>query len=87
MKKTRRRREMSKLVVQGVHFAAHLIFDSNTTTLKKLGRGIPKIVSLFGDIRDIIDNADQHGLRSEGDLDNIELDNLDEAEVVIIKQR
>ncbi len=81
---------MSKLdivTVWGLDFATHLVFCSNTTTIKKLGRGIPKIVSLFGDIRDIIDDADQHGLRLEGELDDAELDNLDEAEAVIIKQR
>jgi hypothetical protein len=52
-----------------------------------LGRGIPKIVSLFGDIRDIIDDADQHGLRLEGEVDDAELDKLDEAEAIIVKQR
>jgi hypothetical protein len=52
-----------------------------------LGRGIPKIVSLFGDVRDIIDDADQHGLRLEGEVDDAELDKLDEAEAIIVKQR
>lgn len=52
-----------------------------------MGRGIPKLVSLFGDIRDIIDDADQHGLRLGGDLDDTELDNLDEAEAVMKKQQ
>jgi hypothetical protein len=52
-----------------------------------MGRGIPKLVSLFGDIRDIIDDADQHGLRLQGDLDDTELDDLDEAEAVMKKQQ
>jgi hypothetical protein len=62
-----------------------VIFCSNTTTIKRLGRGIPKIVCLFGDIRDIIDDADKHGLRLEGELDDAELDNLDEAEAALTK--
>ncbi len=53
---------------------------------EKLGRGIPKIISLFGDIRNIIDDADQHGLHLEGGLDDTKLESLDEAEAVIIKQ-
>jgi hypothetical protein len=52
-----------------------------------LGRGIPKVVCLFGDIRDIIDDADKHGLRLEGELDDAELDDLNEAEATVIKQR
>jgi hypothetical protein len=57
-----------------------VIFGSNRTTIKRLGHGIPKIVCLFGDIRDIIDDADKHGLRLEGELEDAELDDLDEAE-------
>ena len=69
------------------NYTTHLqvIFCSNTTTIKRLGRGIPKIVCLFGDIRDIIDDADKHSLRLEGELDDAELDDLDEAEAVVIK--
>ena len=48
---------------------------------------VPKIVSLFGDICDIIDDADKHRLRLEGELDDAELDDLDEAEAKIIKQQ
>jgi hypothetical protein len=64
-----------------------VIFCSNTITIKRLGHGIPKIVSLFGEIRDIIDDADKHGLRLEGELDDAELDDLDEAEAKVIKQQ
>ena len=86
-KKMQRRKEMSELaIVRKSHCTACLIFNSNTTTVKKLGRGIPKIISLFGDIRDIIDDADQHGLHLEGGLDDTKLESLDEAEAVIIKQ-
>jgi hypothetical protein len=71
------------------NYTTHLqvIFCSNTTTIKRLGRGIPKITSLFGDIRDIIDDADKHSLCLDGELDDAELDDLDEAEAVIIKQQ
>ena len=69
------------------NYTTHLVFCSNTTTIKRLGRGIPKIVSLFGDIRDIIDDADKHGLRLEGELDDTEFDDMDEAEAAIIKLR
>lgn len=78
---------MSKLNIVWLYLAAHLVFDSKTTTIKKMGRGIPKLVSLFGDIRDIIDDADQHGLRLGGDLDDTELDDLDKAEAIMIKQQ
>ena len=60
------------------------IVGSSTTTVKKLGCGIPKIVSLFGDIRDIIDDAD-HQLRLTGELDDTDLDDLHEDEVTMIK--
>ena len=61
------------------------IVGSSTTTVKKLGRGIPKIVSLFGDIRDIIDDADQHQLRLTSELDDTDLDDLHEDEATMIK--
>lgn len=67
------------------NYTTHLqVIFCSTITIKRLGRGIPKIVSLFGDIRDIIDDADKHGLRLEGELDDAE---LDEAEAEIIKQQ
>lgn len=73
------------------NYTTHLqvIFCSYTATItgKRLGRGIPKIVCLFGDIRDIIDDADKHSLRLEGELDDAELDDLNEAEATVIKQR
>jgi hypothetical protein len=69
------------------NYTTHLVFcSSNTTTIKRLGRGIPKIVSLFGDIRNIIDDADKHSLRLEGELD-AELDDMNEAEAAIIKEQ
>ena len=67
------------------NYMTHLQVIFCTITIRRLGRGIPKIVSLFGDIRDIIDDADKHGLHLEGELD--ELDDLDEAEAKIIKQQ
>lgn len=70
------------------NYMTHLqvIFCSNTTTIKRLGHGVPKIVCLFGDIWDIIDDADKHSLRLEGELNDTELDDLDEAEAVVTKQ-
>jgi len=69
-----------------MYTVTHLtIVGSSTTTVKKLGRGIPKIVSLFGDICDIIDDADQHQLRLTGELDDTDLDDLHEDEATMIK--
>lgn len=50
-------------------------------TTTKIGRGIPKVVSLFSDIRTIIEEADCHDLRIHelaSDLDLDEFVNLDE---------
>ncbi len=81
-----RNRGMSKLDIV-CNYMTHLVFCSNTTTIKRLGHGIPKIISLFEDIRDIMDDADKHGLCLEGELNDTELDDMDEAKAVIIKQQ
>jgi hypothetical protein len=81
-----RNRGMSTLDIVR-NYTTHLVFcSSNTTTIKRLGRGIPKIISLFGDIRNIIDDADKHSLHLEGELD-AELDDMNEAEAAIIKEQ
>ena len=50
-------------------------------TTTKIGRGIPKVVTLFSDIRTIIEEADRHDLHVHelaSDLDLDEFIDLDE---------
>ena len=56
----------------------------------KIGRGIPKVVSLFSDIRTILEDADRHDLRSHGlavELDLIDFVDLDKDAIDDIKKR
>ena len=58
-------------------------------TTTKIGRGIPKVVSLFSDIRTILEEADRHDLRAHGladELDHIDFVDLDEDAIGDIKK-
>jgi hypothetical protein len=55
--------------------------------LKTLGRGIPKIVSLFEPVKVIVTNADKHELCQSGELADTEFDGLDDNEIEYLKRR
>lgn len=55
--------------------------------LKTLGRGIPKIVSLFEPVKLLVTNADKHELCEGGELPDAEFDGLDEDEIEHLKRR
>ena len=54
-------------------------------SLKTLGRGIPKIVSLFEPVKLLVANADKHELCQSEELPEAEFDGLDEEESTQLK--
>jgi len=56
-------------------------------SLKTLGRGIPKIISLFEPVKLLVTNADKHELHQSGELPDAEFDGLDEDEIEYLKRR
>jgi hypothetical protein len=57
--------------------------------MTKIGRGIPRVVSLFSDIRTILEDADRHDLRIHDQASELDLDafaDLDDDEVEDIKK-
>jgi len=55
--------------------------------LKTLGRGIPKIVSLFEPVKSMVTNADKHELCQNGELADTEFDGFDDNEIEYLKRR
>jgi hypothetical protein len=58
----------------------------NIQSLKTLGRGIPKIVSLFEPVKLLVANADKHELCQSGELPDAEFDGLDDEEISQLKR-
>ena len=56
-------------------------------SLKTLGRGIPKIVSLFEPVKLLVANADKHELCQSEELPEAEFDGLDKDEITQLKRR
>ncbi len=56
-------------------------------SLKTLGRGIPKIVSLFEPVKLLVANTDKHELCQSEELPEAEFDSLDEDEITQLKRR
>jgi hypothetical protein len=59
-------------------------------TTTKIGQGIPRVVSLFSDVRTILEDADNHDLRVNGQASDFDLEyfaDLDEDEVEDVKKR
>lgn len=59
-------------------------------TTTKIGRGIPKVVSLFCDIRTTLEEADRHDLRVHGLADDLDVEDffdLDEDAIDDLKKR
>ncbi len=56
-------------------------------SLKTLGRGIPKIVSLFEPVKMLVANTDKHELCQSEELTEAEFDGLDEDEIIQLKRR
>jgi hypothetical protein len=59
-------------------------------TTSKIGRGIPKVVSLFSNIRTILEEADRHDLRAHDmadELDVLDIVGLDEDAIDDLKKR
>ena len=53
-------------------------------TTTKIGRGIPKVVSLFSDVRTILEEADRHHLRAHGLADELDLVDFVDLETDVI---
>ena len=58
----------------------------NIQSLKTLGRGIPKIVSLFEPVKLLVANTDKHELCQSDELPDMEFDGLDDEEVAQLKR-
>lgn len=56
-------------------------------SLVRLGRGVPKSVSLFVSIAELVTQADKHALDECGELDEAEFDDLDESQKQELRQR
>lgn len=56
-------------------------------SLKTLGRGIPKMVSLFEPVKLLVANADKHELSQSEELPEAEFDGLEEDEIMQLKRR
>lgn len=56
-------------------------------SLKTLGCGIPKIVSLFEPVKLLVAKADKHELCHNEELPEAEFDGLDEDEITQLKRR
>ena len=72
----------------GAHPNSELRSISVTTT--KIGRGIPKVVSLFSDVRTVLEDADRHEIRTHGladDVDIADFVDLEEEAIDDIKKR
>jgi hypothetical protein len=63
------------------------IYIYSVPSLKTLGRGIPKIVSLFEPVRLLVANADKHELCQCEELPEADFDGLDEDEITQLKRR
>ena len=58
----------------------------SVTRLKTLGRGIPKLVSLFEPVKLLVANADKHELCQNEELPEAEFDGLGEDEITQLKR-
>ena len=64
-----------------------LISPVITPSLKTLGRGIPKLVSLFDPVKRMVQLADKHKLWEAGQLPDEEFSGLDEVEIEQLERR
>ena len=64
-----------------------LISPVITPSLKTLGRGIPKLVSLFDPVKRVVQLADKHELWEAGQLPDEEFSGLDEVEIEQLERR
>jgi len=64
-----------------------LILPVITPSLKTLGRGIPKLVSLFDPVKRVVQLADKHELWEAGQLPDEEFSGLDEVEIEQLERR
>jgi hypothetical protein len=58
-----------------------------TPSLKTLGRGIPKLVSLFDPVKRVVQLADKHELLEAGQLPDEEFSGLDQVEIEQLERR
>jgi hypothetical protein len=68
-------------------FSEKLKLTYSVPSLKTLGRGIPKMVSLFEPVKLLVANADKHELCQSGEFPEAEFDGLGEDEITQIKRR
>ena len=59
----------------------HLLDDRPESTVTKLGRGLSKVVSLFEDVRCIVDGADKYLLLKEDGIGAVFEDDMPEEEL------
>ena len=64
-----------------------LILPVITPSLKTLGRGIPKLVSLFDPVKRVVQLADKHELLEAGQLPDEEFSGLNEVEIEQLQRR
>jgi hypothetical protein len=68
----------------------NLAFIRNATSTSQLGRGIRKVISICGEIKDLVSNSDKHYtyLEDPNDIDlNNEFEERDEDEVEDLKRK
>jgi len=64
-----------------------LILQVSTPSLKTLGHGIPKLVSLFYPVKQVVQLADKHKLWKARQLPDKEFSGLDEFEIERLERR
>ena len=89
--RTPTKRLLQRLIRKSCYFSEEFALDLHAfllsvTRLKTLGRGIPKLVSLFEPVKLLVANADKHELCQNEELPEAEFDGLGEDEITQLKR-
>jgi len=79
--------EKKNLWVATLFKLSALILPVISPSLKTLGCGIPKLVSLFNPVKRVVQLADKHKLLEAGQLPDKEFSGLDEVEIKQLERR